>query len=365
LRWAIREIESTVVLLFSRSRPFLEIILALMIGLLLGAALMAFFGYDPGKAYLALLEGSFGNRYSLANTLSRATPLILTGLTFAIGVRAGLFNIGAQGQMILGALVAVAAGTLPLPPGLHLIVAMSLAMLAGAAWSLPASWLKIRRGINEVISTIMLNWIAVWLAGYLVINFLNDPQRGWISIMAAPSSRFPTVMKGSDLTYAILASVAFTLVTYWILWHMTPGFELRSSGFNAAAACYAGMKPQRSINLAFVLGGLAAGLAGATQILGRYPYSLDNGLSVLGTLGFDGIAVALVGRNYPLGVIPAAIFFGALAAGGGLMGFRAKVSLDMINVVQGIIILTVAAPEIWRLLRGLFPKRGGQERWSS
>jgi len=346
-----------------RLRPSLEVILALAIGLLLGAAFMAVWGYDPWRAYLGLLEGSLGNWHSLSDTLSRAAPLIITGLTFAIGVRAGLFNIGAQGQMILGALVAVAASTIRLPPGLHLIVAMGLAMLAGAAWSLPASWLKVRRGINEVISTIMLNWIAVWLAGYMVINFLNDPQRGWISVMAAPTARFPKIVAGSDLTYAIFASLAFALAVYWVLWHMTPGFELRCSGLNPEAARYAGIEPRRSINLAFILGGLAAGLAGATQILGRYPYSLDNGLSILGTLGFDGIAVALVGRNHPLGAILAGLFFGALAAGAGMMGFRAGVPLDLIHIVQGIIILTIAAPEGWRLLHRLLPGRG--QGWTS
>ncbi|MCR4404063.1 MAG: ABC transporter permease [Candidatus Acetothermia bacterium] len=353
----------------SRGKPVLEVIAALLIGLLLGAALMAGWGYDPWKAYLALLEGSFGNLYSLASTLSKATPLILTGLTFAIGLRAGLFNIGAQGQMVLGALVAVAASTLRLPTGLHLVVALALAMFAGAAWSLPASWLKGRRGISEVISTIMLNSIAVWLARYLLLHFLNDPQRGgWISIMAGPSARFPTLVPGSELTYSIFASLAFALAAYWLLWHMVPGFELRCSGLNAAAARYAGIEPQRSINLAFILGGLAAGLTGATQVLGRFPYSLDNGLTILGTLGFDGIAVALVGRNHPLGIIVAAVFFGALSAGGGLMGFRARVPLDVTYIVQGVIILAVAAPEIWRILRGLFPTLGclrrGRERWN-
>jgi len=313
---------------------------------------MAAFGYDPWRAYLALLQGSFGDRHSLANTLSRATPLFLTGLTFAIGVRAGLFNIGAQGQMIIGAIAAVAAGTLPLPPGFHPLIAMSLAMLAGVAWSLPASWLKVRRGINEVISTIMLNWIAVWLAGYLILRFLNDPLRGgWISIMAAPSARFPLIMRGSELSYAILPSLTFVIAMYWVLWHMVPGFELRCSGLNPAAARYAGIDPRRSINLAFILGGLAAGLAGATQILGRFPYSLDNGLTILGTLGFDGIAVALVGRNHPLGIVPAGIFFGALAAGGGMMGYEVRIPLDMIDIVRGAIVLAIAAPEIWKLLR--------------
>lgn len=338
-----------------RSQPFLQAILALATGLLIGAVLMAVLGYNPWKAYLALFEGALGNRYGIASTFSRATPLILTGLTFAIGVRAGLFNIGAQGQMTFGALVAVAAGTLPLPPGLHVLVALGFAMLAGAVWSLPAAYLKTSRGVHEVVSTIMLNWIGTWLATYLIITFLNDPVRGERSIQIASTARFPTVIFGSDLTYAILCSIAFAITTYWILWHMTPGFELRCSGFNIGASRYAGINPARSVRLAFILGGLAAGLAGATQVLGRHPYALDNRLDMLATLGFDGIAVALVGRNHPLGIIGAGLFFGALQAGAGLMAFRARVPIDMIRVVQGTIVLAIAAPEIWELVRRCLP----------
>lgn len=337
-------------LFWQKLQPLVEVALALLLGILVGAVLMAIWGYHPWKAYLALLQGSFGNYYSIANTFSRASPLILTGLTFAIGLRAGLFNIGAQGQMIIGAVVAVAVGTLSLPPILHLIIAISLAMLAGAMWSLPVAWLKLKRHIHEVISTIMLNWIAFWLVMYLIINLLSDPLRGERSVVAAVNSRFPLIIIGSDLTYAIFAAVGVAIIIYWVLWYMVPGFELRCSGLNTEAARYAGMNPNRSITLALILGGLAAGLAGATQILGRYPYALDNGLGNLANLGFDGIAVALVGRNHPLGVVVAAIFFGAMAAGAGLMGFRAGVPLDMIRVVQGTIVLTVAAPELWRIV---------------
>ena len=339
-----------------RSEALLQAILALVVGLGIGAVIMAILGYDPWKAYAALFEGSFGNHYSIANTFSRATPLILTAMTFAIGVRAGLFNIGAQGQMVFGALVAVAVGTLALPVGLHIVVALLLAMLAGALWGLPAAYLKTSRGVNEVVTTIMLNWIATWLATYLILTFLNDPVRGERSIRVALTARLPNIVMGSDLSYAIFCSVAFAVGAYWILWHMTPGFELRSSGFNVEASRYAGMTPGRSIRWAFVLGGLAAGLAGATQVLGRYPHALDTRLDVLATLGFDGIAVALVGRNHPLGIVAAGLFFGALQAGAGMMGFRANVPIDMIRVVQGTIVLAIAAPEVWKLLREHIPR---------
>ncbi len=337
-------------------RPLFEVAIALLWGLLLGAALMALWGYDPLVAYRALLLGAFGDPYAMAHTLSRASPLILTGLTFAIGLRGGLFNIGAQGQLTLGALVALAASLWELPPGWHLAVAVILAMLAGALFSIPSAVLKLTCGVHEVVSTIMLNWIAFWLVSYLVITHLKDPLRGHSSIPAAPGARFPLVMAGSDLTYALLASVAFAVVIYWVLWHQPAGYELRAAGLNPEASSYAGIRPGRSMTLAFVLGGLSAGLAGAAEVLGRFPYALTNTLSNLGTLGFDGIAVALVGRNHPLGVVASALFFGALFAGATQMGFQAGVPIDMIQIVQGIIILAVAVPELLSL-SGRIPLR--------
>jgi simple sugar transport system permease protein len=332
---------------------------ALLLGLLLGAALMALWGYNPWTAYQALFHGAFGDRYALANTLSRATPLILTGLTFAIGVRAGLFNIGAQGQMLLGALAAVVVGGLwDLPPGWHLLAALLAATLAGALWSLPAAILKLTSGVHEVISTIMLNWIAFWFAQFAVLNYLSEGRR---SIQAAPDARLPTFFLGIDIGTALLVSIAFAVFIYWVLWHMVSGYELRAAGLSPDAARYGGIRPERSLMWAFVLGGLAAGLAGAVEVLGRFPYAVTNDLSNLGTLGFDGIAVALVGRNHPVGAIASAIFFGALAAGSGMMSFRG-VPIDMIQVVQGIIVLTIAVPELWRLGSGLFvrSRRRGQ-----
>lgn len=333
-----------------RVRPLIEVLVALLLGLGMGAALMAMWGYDPWRAYRALFLGAFGDRFAIANTLSRATPLILTGLTFAVCLRGGLFNIGAQGQMIMGAVTAVAVSLWALPPGLHLLVAILAAMLAGALFSLPAALLKTTRGVHEVISTIMLNWIAFWLASYVIVTYLSDPFRGERTIQAAVGARFPLTMAGTDLTYALLASVLFALGIYWVLWYHPTGYELRAAGLNPYASSFAGIPPGRSMTLAFLLGGLAAGLAGATQVLGRFPYALTNTLSSLGTLGFDGIAVALVGRNHPLGVLASAVFFGALAAGATQMGFQANVPIDMIQIVQGVIILTVAIPELLRLV---------------
>jgi simple sugar transport system permease protein len=351
--------------LLNALKPFADSVLATVLGFGIGAILLLLWGFDPLKTYAALLSGAFGSPqswargdfYDLAQTLSAATPLVLTGLTFAIGMRAGLFNIGSQGQLILGGIAAVTVSRLQLPPGLHLLVAIVMAMAVGALWSLPAAILKLTRGVHEVITTIMLNWIAVWLGLYLTASQLVvDPNRAEKTISAAPGSRFPLITllfgTGHDLTYALFASILFALITYWVLWQMSAGYELRSAGLNSEAARYGGISQWRSLGLAFVLGGLASGLAGATQVLGRPPsYSIYTDLSTFANLGFDGLTVGLIGKNHPIGVIFAAIFFGALSTGARLMQIQASVPLEMVRVVQGIIIVAVAIPGLWRVFR--------------
>jgi len=352
-------------------KPFADSALATLLGFGVGAILMLLWGFNPIKAYTALLSGAFGSPqswarkdfYDLAQMLSAATPLVLTGLTFAIGIRAGLFNIGSQGQLILGGVAAVVASLFKLPAGLHLLVAIALAMAIGALWSLPAAILKLTRGVHEVITTIMLNWTAWWLGLYLTASkLIVDPNRAEKTISVAPGSRFPLVTlfgSGHDLTYALLASIFFAFITYWVLWHMPAGYELRSAGLNPEASRYGGISQWRSIGLAFILGGLASGLAGATQVLGRPPtYAIYTDLSTFAGLGFDGITVGLIGKSHPLGVIFGAIFFGALSTGARLMQIQAGVPLEMVRVVQGVIIVTVAIPGLWKVFRIFRQRRG-------
>jgi simple sugar transport system permease protein len=339
-------------------KPFLEGITAAALGLGLGVVLLGLSGFDPLAAYVALYQGAFGDRYGLTSTLAEATPLILTGLTFAIGMRCGLFNIGAQGQVLLGAIAAVAASLLPLPPALHLFAALVFGMLAGALWSLPAAMLKVMRGVHEVISTIMLNWIAWYLSLYCVATALVDPGRAEKTLAVAAGARLLPFLPGTDLTPALLLSVAFAVLSYWVLWYTALGYEIRAVGHNPEAARYGGMQPMRTLFCAFGLGGLAAGLAGVTQVIGRPPtYALYGDLSNVANLGFDGIAVALVGYNHPLGAILAAVLMGALAAGARTMQIYAGVPLEMIRLVQGVIILTLAVPELLRLFTRLRPRQ--------
>ncbi len=333
-----------------RLRPLWESLLAGVIGLIGGAIIMLIFGYNPVSAYIALFLGGFGDLYGFSDTLAHATPLILTALTFAIGLRGGLFNIGAEGQVYVGALAAVSMSYIHLPIGIHLIVTLIVAMVAGALWSLIPALLKVLRGVHEVISTIMFNWIAHFLAFYLIATVLVDPLRAEKTISILPSARFPLLTPGTSLSYGIFVSLFVAAIAYFFLWYTTKGFEIRAVGFNPHASNYAGMTAWKTGMLAFIVGGFTAGLAGAVQIMGRPPtYAVLTGMPLITNLGFDGLGVAMVGRNNPIGIIFAAIFFGGLAAGGRMMQMSAGVPLEMVRVVEGIMIVALSIPELTKL----------------
>lgn len=334
-------------------QPLIESLATVLIGLVAGGLLMLAFGHEPVEAYAALFVGAFGTLEDVLETLAFATPLSLTALTFAVGVRTGLFNIGAEGQMYLGAIGAIfVAGMVPLPPGIHLAAATLAGMLAGGLWAVIPAVLKVARGVHEVISTIMTNWMAFYLSTYLAINFLGEPDRAERTVPALPTARYPVLTENATLTAVFFVAVAFALVVYLYLWGTRAGYELRLAGENPEAARYAGVNSGRVVLLSFVIGGLAAGLAGASQIIGRPPaWSLYATLGNVITLGFDGIGVALVGRNHPIGGVLAALLFGALAHGGRLMEYRAGVPSELVRALNGLIVITLAVPELWALAR--------------
>ncbi len=332
--------------------PVAESLVAAAVGLVLGAIIMWISGFDPLAAYAALLKGGFTSTYALATAGARAAPLLLTGLTFAICVRAGMFNIGAEGQLYMGALAAVTVAYFVLPPALHVIVGILFGMTAGALWSLIPVLLRVTRGVNEVISTIMFNWISHFLAFYLVARVLVDPLVSSRTIRVPITARFPILIRGTDLSYGIFAAVAFAIVVYILLWHTATGYEVRAAGLNPRAARYGGIKSKRTMVLAFVLGGMGAGLAGATMSMGTPPsYAVLGGLSQIANLGFNGMAVAMVGRNHPIGMLFSALLFGGLAAGARQMQMTAGVPTDMVRIVQGIIVIAMAVPELTRMFR--------------
>jgi simple sugar transport system permease protein len=335
-------------------------ILAVIIALILGALVMLATGVELpriGVAFGALFNGAIGSPSALSETLTAAAPLTLAGLGIALGFRAGLFNIGAEGQLILGGLAAVVVGfaLTGLPAYIHLPLALLAGALVGAAWASIAGWLKAATGAHEVITTIMLNLIATQLVGYLLRNPpVQKPGRSDpISQSVLPSAQLPRLFTWFDPSLrvhaGILIMIAAVVLVYWLLFRTTVGFEFRSSGSNQEAARYAGMRSGLIIVLVMACSGALAGLAGANQVLGVLGRA-SPGFS--GGAGFNAIAVALLGRSHPVGVLFAGLLFGALEAGGRQMQATAGVRIDLIAIIQALIIAFVAAP---LLVRAIFP----------
>lgn len=338
--------------------PMLESLLAAVVGLLIGAILMYIWGFDPWRAYIALFKGAFGDSYGWASSIARGTPLVLTALTFSICLRAGMFNIGAEGQMMMGAIAAISIALFSLPGPLHMLAGIVFAAVAGAVWSIIPAILKITRGVSEVISTIMFNWIGRFLVIYLGVQVLVDPIRAEKTLGIPKAARFPVIVRGTDLTGSVYLAIGVALVIYFVLWHTTVGYEVRAAGLNPTAARYGGIRNKRTMILAFLLGGATAGMAGAAIVMGLPPtYAIYSaGMPQLTNIGFDGMAVAMVGRNHPIGILLAALFFGGLNAGGRVMQFYGSnpVPLEMVRVVMGAIVLAMSIPELIRLVPGIF-----------
>jgi len=347
-------------------------ILAVAIALLIGGVIMLLTGVRLpaiGAAYAARFGGSLGSVNAVSETLTAAAPLILAGLGVALAFRAGLFNIGAEGQLLLGGLAAVVVGFSfgGLPWFIHLPLALIVGALVGAGWAAIAGWLKAATGAHEVITTIMLNFIAFRLSDYLLRNppiqrvGRSDP----ISKTVLPSAQLPPILSWIDpnldlrLHAGIILAILAVAFVYWLLFRTTIGFEFRAAGLNPDAARYAGMRSGVIVVVVMALSGALCGLAGANQVLGVLGRASPN---FSAGIGFDAIAVALLGRSHPLGVAFAGLLFGALDAGGRQMQVDAGVSLDLISVVQALVIIFIAAPLLMRrLVPWLFPRQAPAE----
>jgi simple sugar transport system permease protein len=332
--------------------PLLSVVAALIIGGLImlatGVSLQAI-----GQSYVSLFVGSLGSVNAMSETLTAAAPLALAALGIALAFRAGLFNIGAEGQVLLGGIAAVVVGFsfAGLPGFVHLPLALLAGAAAGAAWAAIAGWLRAATGAHEVITTIMLNLTAVRLVDYLLRNppVQREGRSDPISKSVLESAELPRLLTWLDPNLRLHAGIILVILAvalvYWLLYRTTIGFEFRATGLNPDAARYAGMKSGLIIVFAMALAGALAGLAGANQVLGVLGRA-SPGFS--GGVGFDAIAVALLGRSHPVGVLLAAVLFGALRAGGRDMQVTAGVNLDLISVMQALIIIFIAAPMLVR-----------------
>lgn len=373
---------------------FLAIVIALVLGGLLIAfsdsdvdSKLGYFTADPGaslsaiwhsawSAYVALFEGSildpgfirdYANGsgslsqvfYPISETIVQATPLILAGLSVSLAFRAGLFNIGAQGQIIMGAILAGYLGFgVHLPIVLHLLVALAGGFIGGAVWGLVVGWLKARTGAHEVITTIMLNYVAASLLLYLLRKsvFQRPGRTDQVSRFVASNARLPLLAgSGLRLHAGIIVALLAALFCAWLLNRSTIGFEFKAVGANAEAARTAGMSPAKTYVLVMLLAGGLAGLASTAQVLGT-DYFLSTGVN--SELGFNAITVALLGRAKPWGTVAAGFLFGALQAGGTVMSAQTSTPIDVVTVIQALIVVFIAAPA---LVRAMFRLRGSRQ----
>lgn len=321
---------------------------AAVAGLLFGAVVIWASGKDFIVAYGALLQGAFGSRFGISEVLMSTTPLLFAGLAVAFAFHAGLFNIGVEGQLVVGGLVAGWAGyAIPgLPWIIHFPLSLLLGMLAGALWGLLAGVLKAWRGVHEVISTIMLNYIAFRLTSYLVSP--AGPLKAEGQLPATPfvleSARLPRLIAETRFSGGIFIALLAAILVGYLLWKTRLGYRIRAVGKNPTAAEFGGISPQFTMVYTMAISGGLAGLAGAVEVLGLH-YRFYSAFSP--GYGFDAIAIALMGNLHPLGVTLASLLFGILRVGSILMQQTAGVSRDIIFAISGIIIFFIA-------LRGIF-----------
>jgi len=355
--------------------PILSIVLALFIGAIIILLSPLTTGKPiqpdlPIRAYLALLEGAFGTPVQWANdarrfnaigdTLVAAAPLMLGGLAVGLAFKAGLFNIGVAGQFLVGAFAAAVAGAAFATLDTNYAVPLALAIggLAGAAYGFIPGFLKARTGAHEVVTTIMLNAIAIqllaWALDLVKVSGFSFPRTGEIGNATLP------VLFGRNIHLGVLLAFLAIFIIRWVLDRTTLGFEIRTVGANPNAARYAGIRPVLIITLAMTLSGLLGGLAGAVQMLGVQGF-YATGISA--KVGFDAITVALLGRSSPLGIMFSALLFGVLRAGQNLMQLRTQnqVPIEVIDVIQALIILFLAADIIVRRFFRLRRAKGGME----
>ncbi|WP_088005979.1 ABC transporter permease [Indiicoccus explosivorum] len=335
----------------NRTTNLLVPVLAVVLGLLVGAIIMWVSGYDAIAGYAALWDGIFGDLYRVGETIRQITPYILAGLAVAFAFRAGLFNIGVEGQLIVGWFAAAYVGVaVELPKVIHLPLAILAAAAAGALWGFIPGLLKAKFHVHEVIVTIMMNYIALHVVNALIEVVTGGSERTE-RIFPSASLRSPFLEALTDysrLHYGIIVALIMVVVMWFILDKTTTGFELKSVGFNQHASQYAGMKVDRNIILAMVISGAFAGIGGAMEALGTFEYVSSKG-GFTG-IGFDGIAVALLGMNTPIGVVLGATLFGSLKYGALNMPNAANIPVEIVGIVTAIIIYFVAASYVIRLL---------------
>lgn len=323
-------------------------LVAVLLALLVGAVVILWAGRNPLLAYYALWTASFGSWRGFGEALVSITPLIFTGLSVAFAFRTGLFNIGAEGQFIVGQMGAAVAGYIftGLPAIIHVPLALLSGALVGAIWGGIPGLLKARLGAHEVINTIMMNYIALYFTHYLVIGPLKGHSYLPVTEQVLDSAKLWRFLPPTRANIGFFVALAMAAVVYFILWRTTLGYECRAVGLNPEAAEYAGISVSRNLVTSMLISGALAGMGGAVQVLGVQHRFYD--LFGFTGYGFDGIAVALLGNNHPLGIIAGASLFGILSRGSQNMQSVAQVPKEVIGIVQAAVVLFIAADYLIR-----------------
>ncbi|HEX7555975.1 MAG TPA: ABC transporter permease [Leptolinea sp.] len=336
---------------------YLVPVLAVITALIIGAIIIWWVGGDPITAYKGLLQGAFGSLRAISETTVWATPYIFAGLAVAVGFKGGLFNIGGEGQLAFGAVAAAWAGyALPnllhteIPAIIHIPLAVGCGVLAGGLWGAIPGYLKAKTGAHEVINTIMMNYIALNLTSFLLNGPMKDPSPTNViarTPLIAKSAQIMPIFANYRFHWGFILALVMAFAVWWLLWKTKLGFEIRTTGLNPDAAKYAGINVARTIVITMGLSGALAGLAGAIEVT-ALNHRHELGFSV--GYGFDAIAIALLGKNHPVGVVIASILFAAMRNGATRMQFLTQIPVDIISIIQALILLFVSADAIVRYI---------------
>ena len=326
-------------------KKLLYVLFSFLLSVLVASIIIAASGYSPLEAYGAMIKGAFGSTYNLAQTIGTSIPLIFAGLAMATGSKTGIFNIGIEGQIIAGAMPAALLGhyLTGLPALIHIPLCLLAAAAVGGLWALLAALIKNRLQISEVIITIMLNYVALYLTEYLV----NYPFKSEGMVVRTEeileSAKLPALVAHTRLNAGIFIALFFVLAFWFFFYKTRLGYELRATGANALAAETAGINNKRNVLLSMFLSGALAGIGGAIEVMGVQGYYISN---MTTGYGFSGIAIAVMGGNEALGTLASALLFGALNAGSSSMNRTTSIPGEFITVLQALIIIFISTPGI-------------------
>ncbi|CCJ34356.1 ABC transporter permease [Caloramator australicus] len=336
----------------------IDVLMFPLIAILLGLFVAVFFvmwaknlGFIDGTATLfsAIWEGTFGKRANFIETLVAMTPLIFTGLAHSVAFRTGLFNIGVEGQFIMGMLAAALIGLIPgIPAPIHVTLVLLGGLIFGAVWAAIPGYLKAKVGTNEVVNTIMMNFIAMNVSNYFVKGPIHREGSASSKMILESAQLYRFLSPSERVNVGLFIGIALIFVIYWLLWKTTIGYELRAVGLNMHAAEYGGINSKKNIILAMVISGAIAGLGGAAHVAG----TIHKAHQLVGftNYGFDGIAVALLAKSHPIGVLFSSLLFGGLNSSARILQ-KFRIPKQIVYIIQGIIIIFVAADYIYKWLK--------------